>query len=259
MTEPNVSLYCPRCGAPANPAVAGGLCPACLLKDVALGTGDDSVPNESWTPPTPSDLAAAFPQLEILELIGCGGMGAVYKARQKSLGRFVAVKILAPQHAANPSFAERFSREAQALAELNHPHIVTVHDFGRAGEFYFLLMEYVDGVNLRQAMKAGRFTSEQALAVVPSICEALQFAHDHGIVHRDIKPENLLLDKAGRLKIADFGIARMIGAGIDPASGVAAPDFAGLTQESVLGTPQYMAPEQSLHPAQVDHRADIYS
>jgi serine/threonine protein kinase len=197
--------------------------------------------------------------LEIIELIGRGGMGAVYKARQKSLGRFVALKILAPQHAANPSFAERFSREAQALAELNHPNIVTVHDFGRAGEFYFLLMEHVDGVNLRQAMKAGRFTPEQALAVVPSICEALQFAHDHGIVHRDIKPENLLLDKSGRLKIADFGLARIMGAGFDAASGVATPDSAGLTQESVLGTPQYMAPEQSLHPAQVDHRADIYS
>ena len=138
-------------------------------------------------------------------------MGAVYKARQKSLGRLVALKILNPKHAANPRFAERFSREAQALAELNHPNIVTIHDFGQAGEFYFLLMEYVDGVNLRQAMKAGRFTPEQALAIVPSICEALQFAHDHGIVHRDIKPENLLLDKTGRVKIADFGIARIVG------------------------------------------------
>src|SRR5438874_4585467 len=227
MTDPNVSLYCPRCGAPANTTVAGGLCPACLLKDVAFGTGDDSFPNESWTPPTPGDLAAAFPQLEILELIGCGGMGAVYKARQKSLGRFIALKILAPQYAANPSFAERFSREAQALAELNHPHIVTVHDFGRAGEFYFLLMEHVDGVNLRQAMKAGRFTPEQALTIVPSICEALQFAHDHGIVHRDIKPENLLLDKAGQVKIADFGIARIMGAGDVPPTEVTVPEIAG--------------------------------
>ena len=157
-----------------------------------------------------------------------------------------------------PSFAERFAREAQALAELNHPNIVTVHDFGRAGEFYFLLMEFVDGVNLRQAMKAGRFTPEQALAIVPPICEALQFAHDHGIVHRDIKPENLLLDKAGAVKIADFGIAHNW-RGLDPASGVAVSDAAGLTQESMLGTPRYMAPEQSAQPAQADHRADIYS
>src|SRR6185503_19269024 len=189
---------------------AGGLCPACLLKQVALETGTDSFPNEPWVPPTIGDLEAAFPQLEIIDLIGRGGMGAVYKARQKSLGRLVALKILAPQHAANPGFPERFSREAQALAELNHPNIVTVHDFGRAGEFYFLLMEYVDGVNLRQAMMAGRFTPHQALAIVPPICEALQFAHDRGIVHRDIKPENLLLDKDGRIKIADFGIAKML-------------------------------------------------
>ena len=186
-------------------------------------------------------------------------MGAVYKARQKSLGRFVALKILNPRHAANPSFAARFSREAQALAELNHPNIVTVHDFGQAGEFCWLLMEYVDGVNLRQAMKAGRFTPEQALAIVPSICEALQFAHDHGIVHRDIKPENLLLDKTGRVKIADFGIARIMSAGPDPAGGVTAANAEGLTQENVLGTPQYMAPEQSREPERVDHRADIYS
>jgi predicted Ser/Thr protein kinase len=259
MAEPTSSPTCPRCGATATAAVAGDLCPACLLKQVALGTGTDGLPNEPWTPPTLGDLATAFPQLEIIELIGRGGMGAVYKARQKSLGRLVALKILPPRHAANPSFAERFSREAQALAELNHPNIVTVHDFGRAGEFYFLMMEHIDGVNLRQAMMAGRFTPRQALAIVPPICEALQFAHDRGIVHRDIKPENLLLDKAGRVKIADFGIARIMGAGLDPASGVAASDAPGLTQDSVLGTPRYMAPEQSAHPAQADHRADIYS
>jgi serine/threonine protein kinase len=239
--------------------VAGGLCPACLLKQVAQATGADGFAEEPWTPPAAGDLAASFPHLEIVELIGQGGMGAVYKARQKSLGRFVALKILNPQRAANLAFAERFSREAQALAELNHPNIITVHDFGRAGEFYFLLMEYLDGVNLRQAMKAGRFAPEQALAIVPTICDALQFAHDHGIVHRDIKPENLLLDRSGRVKIADFGIARLVGAGRESISGAAASDARGLTQESVLGTPHYMAPEQSQRPAEVDHRADIYS
>jgi serine/threonine protein kinase/tetratricopeptide (TPR) repeat protein len=243
--------------------VAGGLCPACLLQQVAheTDTGADGFSDRPWTPPAPGDLAASFPHFEIIELIGRGGMGAVYKARQKSLSRFVALKILNPQRAARGSFAARFSREAQALAELNHPNIVTVHDFGRAGEFYFLLMEYLDGVNLRQAMKAGRFTPEQALAIVPSICDALQFAHDHGIVHRDIKPENLLLDRTGRVKIADFGIARLVGAGQESGSDAAAAanELWGLTQESVLGTPQYMAPEQSQRPAQVDHRADIYS
>src|SRR3569623_2043521 len=145
-------------------------------------------------------------------------------------------------------FAERFAREAQALAALSHPNIVTVHDFGRAGGFYFLLMEFVDGVNLRQAMSAGRFTPEQALAVVPPICEALQYAHEHGIVHRDIKPENLLLDRQGRVKIADFGVAKMLDA----------ETRIGLAESQPAGTPQYMAPEQK-EAARTDHRADIYS
>src|SRR5258706_8938694 len=137
-------------------------------------------------------------------------MGVVYKARQKLLNRVVALKLLAPERVADVQFAERFTHEAQALATLNHPTIVTIYDFGQAGGSYFLLMEFVDGVNLRQAMKAGRFTPEQALAIVPPVCEALQYAHDRGIVHRDIKPENLLLDKDGRVKIADFGIAKIL-------------------------------------------------
>ena len=177
-------------------------------------------------------------------------MGVVYKARQKSLNRLVALKLLAPERVGDPVFAERFSHEAQALAKLNHPNIVTIHDFGQAGGFFFLLMEFVDGVNLRQAMKAGRFTPEQALAIVPPVCEALQFAHEHGIVHRDIKPENLLLDKDGRVKIADFGIAKMLGE--SDASTPAVPSFTG------VGTPQYMAPEQG-KAGRVDHRVDIYS
>ncbi len=259
MDDNSFSQYCPRCGAALNRVVAGGLCAACLLKQVAFDTGAESISAEPWSPPAPGDLAAAFPQLEIIELIGRGGMGAVYKARQKSLGRLVALKILSPQHAANPSFAERFSREAKALAVLDHANIVTIHDSGRSGAFCFLLMEYVDGVNLRQAIRAGRLLPEQALAIVPSICEALEAAHARGIVHCDIKPENLLLDKSGGVKIADFGIARMAGAARDRVSRAAPAVAAGLTHESVLGTPQYMAPEQSERPAQVDHRADIYS
>ncbi len=279
MTISISSLSCPRCGAIVDASLAGGLCPACLLRAVALGTVTDSLPSMPWIPPSIDELAPAFPQLEIVELVGHGGMGAVYKARQKSLGRWVALKILAPQHADKPDFAERFSREAQFLAEVNHPYIVTVHDFGKAREFYFLLMEFVDGVSLRQAMSAGRLSPEQALAIVPPICEALQFAHERGIVHRDIKPENLLLDKEGRVKIADFGIARMMRSmGSEEVLGSNTPsqmlaDTASeskqaacepnaatdLTQETVLGTPRYMAPEQRDRPASVDHRADIYS
>jgi tRNA A-37 threonylcarbamoyl transferase component Bud32 len=203
------------------------------------------------TPPTREELADAFPQLEILELIGQGGMGFVFKARQPKLDRLVALKILPQSLAADPAFAERFTREGRMLARLNHPNIVIIHDFGQAGGFFYLLMEYVDGVNLRQAMRVGRFTPMQALAIVPKICEALQFAHNEGILHRDIKPENILLDSKGRVKIADFGIAKLLVEGQTPAT---------LTGSgATLGTPHYMAPEQIERPGDVDHRADIYS
>ena len=134
---------------------------------------------------------------------------------------------------------------------LNHPHIVTVYDFGQADDLYYFLMEYVDGVNLRQLLDAGKIAPKEALAIVPQICEALQYAHDKGIVHRDIKPANILLDTNGRVKIADFGVAKLMGQ---------KPEDGLLTGEGhVMGTPHYMALEQLEHPLEVDHRADIYS
>jgi serine/threonine protein kinase len=208
-------------------------------------------------PLPPEQIAPHFPQLEILECLGRGGMGVVYKARQKTLNRFVALKLLAPERVQDAKFAERFAREAQALAALNHPNIVTIHDFGQAGGFYFLLMEFVDGLNLRQLLRARKFTPEEALAIVPPLCDALQFAHDRGIVHRDIKPENLLLDKTGRVKVADFGIAKMLGtANGSNGGGTAAPENA---TQTAVGTPSYSAPEQKTDPQHVDSRADIYS
>jgi serine/threonine protein kinase len=204
-----------------------------------------------FVPPPVGEIARLFPQLEILRLIGQGGMGAVYKARQPALDRFVALKVLPPATAGDPGFAERFNREARALARLNHPNIVAVHDFGKAGTLHYLVMEFVDGANLREVERLGELTPERALAVVPQICEALQFAHNEGIVHRDIKPENLLLDKKGRVKITDFGIAKMVGVGAGPQNLTGAKD--------VVGTPHYMAPEQIEKPLSVDHRADIYS
>src|SRR5258705_586389 len=119
-------------------------------------TGADAV--AAQPPLSPAELAPHFPQLEIIECLGRGGMGVVYKARQKSLNRVVALKLLAPERVSDAKFPQRFTHEAQALPALNHPSIVTIHDFGQAGGFYFLLMEFVDGVNLRQAMKADRFT-----------------------------------------------------------------------------------------------------
>ncbi len=206
-------------------------------------------PPGRFTPPPPEELAKQFPQLEIIELLGAGGMGMVYKARQVTLDRLVALKILPPQ-AGDPSFAERFTREARALAKLSHPNIVGIYDFGQANGLYYFLMEYVDGVNLRQMLRANRLAPREALAIIPQVCDALQYAHDQGIVHRDIKPENLLVDRKGRVHIADFGLAKIVGGSAD----------VRLTQtQHVMGTPHYMAPEQFEKPTAVDHRADIYS
>lgn len=222
---------------PSDPAVAP------TQKSPATSSG--------FVPPEPAELAARFPQLEILELLGKGGMGAVYKARQPGLDRLVAVKILPPDVSHDPAFAERFTREARALARLSHPHIVAVHDFGQTDGLYYFVMEYVDGANLRQAIHAGRMTPKDALAIVPQICEALQFAHEEGIVHRDVKPENILIDRRGRVKIADFGLAKLLGH--------EQPDHGLTATHQVMGTLRYMAPEQMQGSKQVDHRADIYS
>ncbi len=164
----------------------------------------------SFTPPTIDELAPHFPQLELLELLGRGGMGAVYKARQSALDRMVAVKILPPSLGRDRAFTDRFTREARALARLNHPHIVTVHDVGCTGDFCYFVMEYVDGVNLREALRTGQIDPAKALAIVRQICDALEYAHEEGIVHRDIKPENILIDRRGRVKIADFGLAKLL-------------------------------------------------
>lgn len=253
MKNDDSPALCPQC-ATALPADAPqGLCPRCLAAlHFATETLDTrALPVATQAPLTPEELAPHFPQLEIVECLGRGGMGVVYKARQVRLERLVALKLLAPEKAADEAFAARFEKEAKALATLNHPHIVTIHDFGQAGGFYYLLMEFVDGVNLRQALQTGRFLPEQALAVIPPICDALQFAHEHGIVHRDIKPENLLLDKRGVVKIADFGIAKILSDSADSSS--------TLVTQNAVGTPAYAAPEQRSDPSRVDHRADIYS
>jgi predicted Ser/Thr protein kinase len=247
---------CPRCGKEQAADAPEGLCPQCLL-EVGLQSQSQapastaSAQSGGFTPPTPQELNVLFQQLDFLELLGTGGMGAVYKARQKSLDRLIAVKILPPEVGLDPAFAERFTREARALAKLNHPHIVSVHDFGQVGGLYYFIMEYVDGVNLRQAMRAKQLRPAEALQIVPQICDALQYAHEEGVVHRDIKPENILLDKRGRVKIADFGLAKLLGKSIEELS------LTGTRQ--IVGTVPYMAPEQIEGAKDIDHRADIYS
>ncbi len=265
---------CPKCGNELPENAPSGICPKCLMQAGFAGTSQthpqsttDSAATQyrpgAFVPPEPNSLAEYFPQLQIIELAGFGGMGAVYRARQPKLDRNVALKIIRPEAANDAAFAQRFNREAQALARLSHSHIVTIHDFGevnisnrdgdseRTHKLYYFLMEYVDGTNLRQLIHAGNLQPEQAFLIVPQICEALQYAHDQGVVHRDIKPENILVDRNGKVKIADFGLAKLASdsSNDQPLTGT----------HQVMGTPNYMAPEQMQGTRAVDHRADIYS
>jgi predicted Ser/Thr protein kinase/ribosomal protein L7/L12 len=264
MTE---EKQCPQCGAELPENAPGGVCPKCIMK-LGLPTGVDpekfpmqdaqgamptgTKPLGGFVPPEPADLGAALPELEVLELLGQGGMGAVYKARQTRLDRLVAVKILPPEVGKDPAFAERFEREVRSLAKLNHPHIVTLYEFGQTDDgVYYFIMEFVDGTDLRHVIQAGDLGADEALLIVPQICEALQYAHEEGVVHRDVKPENIFLDKKGRVKIGDFGLAKLLDR---PATAYT------LTQVGQkMGTPHYMAPEQIEGAHGVDHRADIYS
>jgi serine/threonine protein kinase len=248
---------CPQCGTKLDADRPQGLCPACLLRQAMNSQVTAAVPESResglpFVPPTPQELSPFFTQLEIFELIGRGGMGAVYRARQRSLDRIVALKVLPPGVSRDPSFEERFTREARALARVNHPNIVNVYEFGQsAGGLFYFVMEFVDGVNLRQMIQTHQLAPAEALAIVPQICDALQYAHDEGIVHRDIKPESILVDRKGRVKIADFGLAKILSP--------KATDYTLTSPQMVMGTPHYMAPEQLEKPATVDHRADIYS
>lgn len=205
----------------------------------------------AFEPPSVEQLSERFPNLQITELLGAGGMGAVYKARQERLDRVVALKILPEEFGYDVKFALRFTREARTLAKLNHPNIVSVFEFGNVGDTYYFLMEYVDGTTLRDVVQARELAPEHALAIVPHLCDALQYAHDQGVVHRDIKPENILMASDGTVKIADFGLSRILSSEGQPTA------LTGTHQ--IMGTPRYMAPEQLEGARGVDHRADIYS
>lgn len=249
------STLCRSCGTQLPESTDGELCPRCsatLAVKSPAAISADALSQSAI--PTVRELEKVLdvPNIQIIGQIGKGGMGVVYKARQRHLDRMVALKVLPPSQDRDISFEERFMREARALAKLSHPNIVTVHDFGRANEYCYFVMEYVDGVNLRQAIRERRLSIQQALALISPICDALQFAHDEGIVHRDIKPENILLDVRGRVKIADFGLARLRG-GDNP------HEWTITGSGQVMGTLHYMAPEQIEQPLHVDHRADIYA
>lgn len=184
---------------------------------------------------------------EILEQIGGGGMAIVYKGRDTILNRTVTIKLLRPEYTSDEDFVRRFRREAQAVASLSHPNIVSIYDVGREGDIHYLVMEYVDGEDLRGIIRReGRLEPERAVRIVRQVCDALDHAHENNIVHRDVKPHNILLTRSGRAKLTDFGIAREASAATVTNS------------DTIVGSVHYLSPEQARGEV-ADHKSDIYS
>ena len=199
---------------------------------------------------TPRNLSSRY---ELGEILGFGGMSEVHLARDVRLSRDVAIKVLRADLARDPTFYLRFRREAQNAAALNHPAIVAVYDTGEAetdaGPLPYIVMEYVDGDTLRDIVRSeGPMAPRRAMEVISDVCAALDFSHRNGIVHRDVKPANVMINRAGAVKVMDFGIARAISDASSPMTQTAA----------VIGTAQYLSPEQA-RGEQVDARSDVYS
>ena len=189
-----------------------------------------------------------FGDYEILEELGVGGMGRVYRARDLTLERVVALKTLAHQFSSDANFVQRFLKEARAAARLNHPNIVQIYDFGCVDSVYYLAMEFVDGHSLGTYLKRGHFSETESIQIIRHACRALSVAHADGIVHRDIKPDNMMLTSRGDVKLVDLGIAKRI------------DEDQSLTQTGqAIGTPHYISPEQIRGQKDVDARADVYS
>lgn len=241
------------------------VCSHCIVRgSSARGPAAQDVPPEgkgrAKTQPAPSnqppdfvearELSDLFPEFEIGERLGAGGMGVVFRARQKSLDRPVAIKILNPKLLGDPEFEERFEREAKTMAMLGHPNIVGIHDFGVKGPYHFLVMEFVEGRDLQKMICSGSLDPALAFSIIHQVCDALHHAHQNGIVHRDIKPGNILVDRNGVAKIGDFGLARVV----RPTADVS------LTMTNAgMGTPAYMAPEQLAGAKSSDARSDIFA
>ena len=203
------------------------------------------------TQSTEAAIRALGPYL-LLAQIGEGGMGTVYRARDPRLRREVAIKVLSPAVAAQPDLVARFEREARAVAALSHRNVVVIHDVGYEADTHFLVMELLDGQSLREATARGRMPAARAIRYVVQVCDGLAEAHAKGIVHRDLKPGNIILTGAGRAVLVDFGIAKTLTDDLGDQSTFVT------TVGGVMGTPQYMSPEQ-VRGLRVDHRSDIFS
>jgi serine/threonine protein kinase len=205
-----------------------------------------------WQPPSPAELEPIFPHFKDFSYIDRGGMGAIYKATQISLKRPVAIKILAPELSDDETFVSLFEKEGIMLGKLQHPQIVTVYESGRTSEGHlYLVMEFVNGKALLEHLRAKKLALTQALDYTAQVCDALIYAHGCGVMHLDIKPGNILIDDRDLVRVADFGLARML-ANQDE-------DVTGERSHGFLGTVGYAAPEQRSKTAAMDQRADIYS
>ena len=192
-------------------------------------------------------IGKSFGAYKVLDRIGEGGMAVVYRAYQESLGRYAAIKVLRSELAHDSEFVTRFRREAQAVAQLNHPNILQVYDAGVANGVYYIAMGFVDGGSLKDLIEQGPLDPQYAASVGAQLADALNYAHKLGIVHRDVKPSNVLMTRDGRPMLTDFGIAKAL------------YESAALTRTGTsIGTPEYMAPEQ-IQGQPVDGRTDIYA
>jgi eukaryotic-like serine/threonine-protein kinase len=261
---------CTKCGGIVPPdATTMGLCPRCLISGVRERRSAVRPPAHGNHPnrqlPDPHDLAAAFPEIELLGVLGQGGSGAVYKARHRTMDGFVALKVLRVTPLDEPATIERFLGEARILEGLIHPHIVRAHGSGSTGNYLYVILEMVEGPSLRQVLSHGPLPPRIALKIGVQLCNGLGFAHSRGIIHRDIKPENILLHPGsvpasqklsgffegdGRARLADFGLAREFDA-MDMQLSLTLPHHR-------VGTLDYMAPEIRSTRGRSDARGDVY-
>jgi len=241
--SPLTASLCAQCGAAIDDFGPGGLCPLCLLRDGLHGSERDSPrPAEAHRAKVPAGgsfgskplLPFRFGDYEILDEVAQGGMGIIWKARQLSLNRLVAVKMLLAGPFARPSFAQRFRVEAEAAASLQHPNIVAIHDVGEHEGHLFFSMDYVEGRDLADLARQDPLPCERAARYVGILADAVQYAHDRGVLHRDLKPSNILLDKYDQLRITDFGLAKRLSEDLDLT-----------TDGQVMGSPNYLSPEQA--------------
>jgi serine/threonine protein kinase len=202
-------------------------------------------------PPSIEELQKLIPQLEILSFIGHGGMGTFYKARQPMMNRFVALKVFLVDPITDQELIEGFRREAKAMASLNHTNIVKIFDFGESGSILYLVMEFVPGDILERLIEFRGFGLQEMVTILTQVCDALEHAHNKGVVHRDLRPGNTMLDDSGKAIVGDFGLARFIGEELFRRDLTAA--------NLAMGTLDYVAPEQHDPNAIIDHRADIFS